>query len=449
MSCFLNHRADAGKSSLILPKRCAGLIAEGKRRKLQAQLTRTPYADKQNHTRTQGIFMRLAIQGFFYALLFSVAVQAQDKSLKEIAREISQAVVVIEALDERGSVIGQGSGFIVTPSGAIVSNLHVVQGAASARIKLPNGDVYKTADIVEVDEVKDIIILKIKGFKLPTVRLGDSDKAETGDAIAAISSPEGLTNSLSTGVISGVRRLDTHRVFQLTAPISQGSSGGAVFNLNGEVIGIITYLLKSGQNINFAVPINYARGMVSDQTTKTFAQLQPPPKQKDAAPATPSVLGGSEDELDAQLTGATRGKLGRSPQAPMFVRPDEALILFYRLVENIGLYTATDVADLTRTAAAVKTKDEDNFEQYTIKYFSFHNGLALSFGKPDRLLTDVELLVSWSVEDLKNTYGDKFKRRKQGSQQILDYGKLPNGRQLIAFLDGNGNVRSVRFSKAK
>src|SRR5262249_59496887 len=100
-----------------------------------------------------------------------------------------------------------------------------------------------------VDEAKDLAIATIKGFKLRAVRLGDSDKAEAGEPVVAISSPEGLVNSISTGVLSGVRRFETHRVFQITAPISQGSSGGALFNSSGEVIGVITYLLKSGQNI--------------------------------------------------------------------------------------------------------------------------------------------------------------------------------------------------------
>ncbi len=218
----------------------------------------------------------------FVLCLCGVTAAAQTpKKPNEIAREQSKAVVVIEALDERGSIIGQGSGFIVTPNGAVVSNLHVVRGAASLRVKLPSGDAYKTADLVDVDEAKDIVIIKIKGFKLPSVTLGDSDKVETGDAIVAISSPEGLTNSLSTGVISGVRRMEAHRVFQITAPISRGSSGGALFNANGEIIGIVTSLLKSGQNINFAVPINYARGMIGDQVSTSLARLQPPSTKKE------------------------------------------------------------------------------------------------------------------------------------------------------------------------
>ena len=392
--------------------------------------------------------MHFVARTIIVALAIAASVFAQNKSPKEIAREISKAVVIVESLDERGTVTGQGSGFIVTANGAVLTNLHVLQGAAMARVKLPNGDAYKTADIVEVDDAKDIAILKIKGFKLPAVTLGDSDKTEVGENIVVISSPEGLVNSLSTGVISGVRRFDTHRVFQITSPISQGSSGGALFNSSGEVIGIVTYYFKSGQNINFAVPINYARGMIGDQVTTSLAKLQPlpvAPKAKESAP--PSLA--ESVELQGQLSNAARGKLGSSQQEPMFLRPDEALGFFNRLVDGIGLLTTADVADLTRTAAVVRGKDAGDSEQYSIKYLSFYSGLAMDFSKPDRLLTAVELLVTWSVEDIKNTFGGKFKRRTVAGQKLLDYGRLATGHQLIATLDGNGNVRSVRLTKAK
>ncbi|MEK7833793.1 MAG: trypsin-like peptidase domain-containing protein [Acidobacteriota bacterium] len=393
--------------------------------------------------------MRIFIITIF-ALVISVTALAQSKSAKspgEIAREQSQAVVIVEALDDRGGVISQGSGFIVTPGGAIVSNLHVVQGAAMLRVKLPSGDVYKTSDLVDVDDTKDIAIIKIKGFKLPAVSLGDSDKAETGDSIVAISSPEGLVNSLTTGVISGVRRLDTHRVFQITAPISRGSSGGALFNSNGEVIGVVTYLLKSGQNINFAVPINYARGMIGDQVTTSLAKLQPLARREAENKAADTY--NTDQPIQEQIVVATRGKLGVNEQSPVFVRPDEALSLFYRLVEGIGLLSFKDVGELTRTAALSKTKDTDADEEYTIKYLSFHHGMAMGFGKPDRLLNSVELLVTWSLDDVKNTFGDKFKKRIVGNQQILEFSKQPPGRKLAAVMDGNGNVRSVRFTKTK
>jgi Trypsin-like peptidase domain len=396
--------------------------------------------------------MRNIIRTILLSLFIHATIFAQNQGLKspsEIAREQSKAVVIIEALDDRGSVTGQGSGFIVTSQGAVVTNLHVVQGATSLRVKLPGGDTYKTTDLVDVDDAKDIAIVKVKGFKLPVVTLGDSDKAETGEAVVAISSPEGLVNSISTGVISGVRRFDTHRVFQITAPISQGSSGGALFNSRGEVIGVITYLLKSGQNLNFAVPINYARGMIGDQPSKTLADLRSLDKSKAGANPSPSLAESVENGEQAQLSGAMRGKLGRTRMEPMYSRPDEALKLFYRLVEGINLINASEVAQLTSTAAVIKNKETDNAEEYRINYLTPFIGLAMTFTKPEHLLTGVEMLVTWSVVDLENTFGDKYRKRTVGKEKVLDYGKLQTGHYLVATLDGNGNVRSVKFTKAK
>ena len=401
-----------------------------------------------------GKSMHPVARTIYLALIFSTTIFAQNQSRqspREIAREQSRAVVVIESLDERGSVIGQGSGFIVTPSGAVVSNLHVIRGASIVRVKLPNGDMYKTVDIVDFDENKDIVILKIKGFQLPVVRLGDSDQTEVGETIVAISSPEGLTNSISNGIISGVRKLDTHRVFQITAPISNGSSGGALFDSAGAVIGIVTYLYAGGQNINFAVPINYARGMISDRVTKDLSKVTPKssPDQTSQQGVPPVVERGTGEQINGQLTNATLGRLGRTPQEPMFVRPDQAINFFYRLVEGIGLTSITDAFELTRTAAAYRTKDSDSSEEYTIKYLDFYSGLTMGFSKPERILSSVELLVNWSESELKNTFGDNFRRRKVGNRKILDYGKLESGRYLVAELDGNGNIRSVKFSKGK
>jgi S1-C subfamily serine protease len=389
-----------------------------------------------------------------FSIVFATSALAQNneakKSPSEIAREQSKAVVVLEGLDDRSNIVGQGSGFIVTQNGAIVTNLHVVRGASMVRVKLPAGDTYKTADVVEIDDAKDLIVLKIKGFQLPTVRLGDSDRVEAGESVVVISSPEGLTNSVTTGVISGVRRLETHRVFQITAPTSPGSSGGALFDSTGSVIGIVTYVLKSGQNINFAVPINYVRGMIGDQVRSDLSRIPPAsPNETGAILPNPGEVPSQEERIDGQLTNASRGRLGLTPQDPMFVRPFEALSFFYRLVDGIGLMNLKEVGELTRTAALAKTKETDTVEEYTIKYLSLSTGVAMSFSKPEKLLSSVEWLVNWTVTDLENTFGDKYRKRKVGNDRVFDFGKLPSGKQLIAVMDGNGNVRSVRFTKVK
>lgn len=387
-----------------------------------------------------------SITVFLTAIFLTFPVFAQAQSAAEIAKNHSQAVVVIETLDERGNVTGQGSGFIVTPGGAIISNLHVVRGAAKIRVRLTSGDVYQTDQIIATDDVRDIVIIKIDGFNLPTVRLGDSDRTESGESIVAISSPEGLANSISTGIISGMRRLETHRVFQITAPISDGSSGGAVFDSKGEVIGIITYLMKSGQNINFALPVNYARGMISDQVRMTVAQLPAPPvRRPDKVESTDNLQ--VDRQLDDVVDYASRGKLGRSPQEPMFLRPDQALAFFYRLVDGIGLYSTRDVVELTRTAAVVKDLETESNLEYSIKYLSYYSGIKMNFVKPDLLLNRVELVVTWSLDDVKNTFGEKFKKKQVDGQTVLDFGRLPTGLQLVALMGGNGNIYAIRYTR--
>jgi S1-C subfamily serine protease len=374
----------------------------------------------------------------------TVCASAQAKSTPpaEIAREQSPAVVVIEPMDESGRALAQGSGFIATPSGAVITNLHVVRGAARVRVKLPGGDVYQTSDLVDFDADKDIAILKIKGFRLPTVRLGDSDRAEVGEPVVVISSPEGLINSLTTGVISGVRRLETHRVFQITAPISQGSSGGAVFDSAGTVIGITTYILRSGQNINFALPVNYARGMIADEPKMTLASLPQP------AP-TAAAVNSDEDEIAGEVNTAARRKLGRVPHEPMFTRPDEALGFFYRMVGGVGLLRLRDVLDLTRTAALVKSGETSETERYSIEYLSFFTGVGFNFRKQDKLLESVEMLVNWSVSDLERNFGQKYKRRTIDGRTVLEYKRSEDGRLIQAFQDENKNIRIVRFLRAK
>lgn len=382
----------------------------------------------------------LALQ--FAAANVCASAQSRSTPPAEIAREQSPAVVVIEPVDESGRALAQGSGFIATPSGAVITNLHVVRGAARVRVKLPGGDVYQTSDLVDFDADKDIAILKIKGFRLPVVRLGDSDRAEVGDPVVVISSPEGLINSLTTGVISGVRRLETHRVFQITAPISQGSSGGALFDSAGAVIGITTYILRSGQNINFALPVNYARGMIADEPKMTLASIPQP------APAAVAVLS-DEDEIAGEVNTAARQKLGRVPHEPMFTRPDEALGFFYRMVGGVGLLRLRDVLDLTRTAALLKSGETSETERYSIEYLSFFTGVGFNFRKQDKLLESVEMLVNWSVADLERNLGQKYKRRTIEGRTVLEYKRSEDGRVIQAFQDENKNIRIVRFLRAK
>jgi serine protease Do len=166
--------------------------------------------------------------------------------------------------------IALGSGFIVDPSGYLVTNNHVVGEAAKVEVTLQDNSKY-TAQIVGRDPRTDIAVLKIKADKpLPAVSFGDSNAAQVGDWVIAVGNPFGLGGSVTTGIISA-RGRDIHTgqfddFLQIDAPINRGNSGGPTFNLNGEVIGINTaiYSPNGGSvGIGFAVPSNVAKQVVN------------------------------------------------------------------------------------------------------------------------------------------------------------------------------------------
>ncbi|MBI4680155.1 MAG: tetratricopeptide repeat protein [Nitrospirae bacterium] len=182
-----------------------------------------------------------------------------------IFKENSKAVVVVVTLNEKGESISQGSGFIVRPDGAVVTNYHVISNARDIKVKV--GDkVLDVEGLIHTDKENDLVILKVKGEKLPIVKLGDISKVNIGEKVYVISSPEGLENTISDGLLSGVREITSDRkILQITAPISPGSSGGPVFNKDGEVIGIATFLIKEAQNLNFAMPVNLVKDKITSK----------------------------------------------------------------------------------------------------------------------------------------------------------------------------------------
>jgi tetratricopeptide (TPR) repeat protein len=198
--------------------------------------------------------MKILCVCLFLGILFIPSLCLGDAD--KIYRENSPAVVVVVAIDREGKPVSQGSGFIVREDGVIVTNYHVVNMASDIKIKIG----YKVRDIeglLHVDPENDIAIIKVEGKDYPKVRIGDASKAQIGEKVYAIGSPQGLENTISEGILSGIREIDRERkILQMTAAISPGSSGGPVFNGRGEVIGIATFLIAETQNLNFAMPVN-------------------------------------------------------------------------------------------------------------------------------------------------------------------------------------------------
>lgn len=192
---------------------------------------------------------------------------AGQSSVSDVVEEVTPAVVSIR------TNAGAGSGFIVRDDGVIFTNYHVVEGATAAAVTLASGEIYENVRVVSDDVRRDLAILKIPGYRLPTVRLGDSDAVRIGAAVTTIGHPLGLQNTVTTGVLSGRRSMNGFLWLQISAPVSHGSSGGPLLDSGGRAVGIIVAGMREGQNLNFAVPINYARGLLADADTTTAHQL--------------------------------------------------------------------------------------------------------------------------------------------------------------------------------
>jgi Trypsin-like peptidase domain len=178
---------------------------------------------------------------------------------RQIADKVLPSVVLIITQDENGNPISQGSGFVIG-QGLVVSNLHVFERATSAIVKnVKTGEVSKAIEVVGMNAKEDICVIRIDDAKFPVLPLGDSSSIQTGDEIYVASNPKGLEGSFTKGIISSLR--SDVGLFQIDAAISSGSSGGVLLNQKAEAVGIIKSSLVSGQNLNFAIPINKLKAL--------------------------------------------------------------------------------------------------------------------------------------------------------------------------------------------
>jgi serine protease Do len=162
---------------------------------------------------------------------------------------------------------GQGSGFIISSDGYILTNNHVVGDVDKMTVELQDGRTFNHAKVIGTDPASEVALIKIDSNDLPMLPLGDSDKMEIGDWVIAIGNPFGLRETVTVGVISAVGRSNVHIAayedfIQTDAAINPGNSGGPLINLDGQAIGINTAIVsESGgyMGIGFAIPINMAR----------------------------------------------------------------------------------------------------------------------------------------------------------------------------------------------
>jgi len=208
-------------------------------------------------------------------LLITASTVTAQQALPELVRKVKPAVVSIITYDSEGEPLMTGSGFFVDHC-KVVTNLHVIRGATKVEIKMLDGKgrTYPAAGILAVDTEGDLALIRVDvpQERTRSIELA-SDLPDEGETIFVIGNPLKLEGSVSDGIVSAVREVpNVGRIIQITAPISHGNSGSPVFNLRGQVLGVVTVKVTNGQNINLAIAAARVREL-QGENVRPFSEL--------------------------------------------------------------------------------------------------------------------------------------------------------------------------------
>lgn len=181
---------------------------------------------------------------------------------RDIAAKALGSLVVVEAYDAAGELGWFGSGFVVAP-GQVVTNWHVIKGAASLSVRPSGTKTELVATVYKSGASVDLAILRVPGLKLPELRLEANTEPAIGDTIYAVGNPEGFEGTFTQGIVSGRRQLRGGYRMQISAAISHGSSGGPVLDELGRVVGVAVSMSREGQSLNFALPSSLVVDLIS------------------------------------------------------------------------------------------------------------------------------------------------------------------------------------------
>ena len=205
----------------------------------------------------------------------SVGPERSSERLISLVKRVQPAVVTIITYDINRNVSDLGSGFFVDKQGHLITNYHVLKGAYAADVKLNNGTNHPIDLIVAENEPADLIKARVDLSGAPPIHwvsVTDTEPA-IGERVLVVGSPLGLEQTVSEGIVSAVREVPVvGKIFQLSAPISPGSSGSPVVNMNGNVVGVVSFQATMGQNLNFAVAAKGILDLAPNRKQKTLSE---------------------------------------------------------------------------------------------------------------------------------------------------------------------------------
>lgn len=233
------------------------------------------------------------------ALYSTLRTPAPDRSVRELVQELGEAVVQVR------TPAGLGSGFFINEEGYLITNFHVIEGETQISVEVYHQrrgqlerTVYKQIAIVAINKFQDLALLQVKDKGAPQfvkAPLGDSDTLAVGERVFAIGSPLGLERTVTEGIVSTKTRQYMGDLYlQTTAPLNPGNSGGPLFNLRGEVVGVANAKIMFVEGVGFAIPVNMVKFFLrhrdayaydNDNPSNPYRYLQPPGRlRKQPAP---------------------------------------------------------------------------------------------------------------------------------------------------------------------
>jgi S1-C subfamily serine protease len=247
-------------------------------------------------------------------------------AFRDVASRARLSVVSIVVHDAAGLDLGQGSGVVVGDGNTVVTNFHVVEHASGATVSTMSGKELSVQAILATAPDVDLAVLYVPDLGLPPIVVSEEGDLQVGDPVIALGSPKGLTGTVSQGIVSAIRRLPQFgsRVIQTTAPISEGSSGGALVSEAGMLVGVTTLIMDSGQNLNFAVPADEVAGVLRVAHSKSGKPHLPWPGQSLAKLPPDRIFEAAHKmlqvgEVDAASTLCERGLEGNPDDVGLLV----------------------------------------------------------------------------------------------------------------------------------
>ncbi len=289
---FMLPLAAAANTSAEMSNRTPRFSQAFQSKQLDDEASRRPEVDANGNPNGNGVILAADTNP---APLLAAASSAED-----LYASASPCVGVVAAR-LRGAVVAQGTGFLVHSSGLVVTNHHVIAQGTDFVFTAPGRAAVTLRRLRAVDEDADLAVLEAPGTGWPSLALAPADELQVGQRVYAIGNPLGLNGTFSEGMVSAERTIDGIDVIQTTAPISPGSSGGPLIDTQGRVVGINSFQIMEGQNLNFAVRVNHLLGLLG-------GTVNPVPNGT-ANPADPnSILAAATSPPPLRLEGIMGGR---------------------------------------------------------------------------------------------------------------------------------------------